>query len=288
LENGDSFNLLRDVPRDLFRMIFQYLSLQELIDFDKSLERNKVMSSSLFDSLKGFVLPEVDTSNDFERIWIFDRQVLVATLELDGTSSTREYELIFRSQKTLKSLYLKYEVDANFIASRICNFPSLTVLSFRACQTLEAEVISSLLKLQPQLLSLSLSNMTQLSAELLEVIVEYCPNLHELTLEYNKWIDDDSITLLTKGCRKLKYLDIVGTLICEDDTLRLLIQSFPELNSISLPFDDFSDEVISLFMRQVIFRSIWSDDSKSQTMAIDCLSLENRAELLSKCTFSPL
>jgi hypothetical protein len=96
-------------------------------------------------------------------------------------------------------------------------------------------------------------------------------NLKTLDLHSNAFTDE-SVVCLTEGCPKLKSLNIQSTDIVDPETIRLLINSFSNLSSlISSNLADAPDDIILLFLRQVIFRSILGDDQESQCLAIQCL-----------------
>jgi hypothetical protein len=279
------FSFFDSLPQDLFRYIFKYLTLDTLVKLEKVFLQNQQLAAHFASSLSGSVIADdFDPYEEQKYEWVREHGILLQHLRIDVP--TREnFELLTRSRATLESLHLSNSYgepcnsDMNSLL-HIGNMPLLTYLSIESCDYLDCDITSQFLKLQPQLEFLRISGMDHLSADLLTVLTSFCPNIKHLILADSEWVTDETIPLLTQGCRQLKSLDIKSAEIRNDSTIRLLITSFPSLCSLETHYDNFSDEVKLLILRQIIFRAILSEDPDSQCMGLK--SFQDNVDLLCK------
>lgn len=272
--------MLGAIPRDIFRLLVQYLALEELAVLEKALLVNSELSSHYLSCLQGILLLNYLPSSfshrkDQEFDWIIDHGIFVDTLTFE-CQSRRDLLDIFRP--TLRSISFKWRFPSNqtpVIANEIAQagqFASLTSLDLQH-SAIDDATLCSFLKLHPRLESLNLTLTTKLTAEIIPVLTDCCPNLRKLYVAENRWVTDDprSISFLTQGCRNLTYLGMWATQIYQESTILLLINSFPNLSALYFDIDDFSEDAISVFLQQVLFRAICSEEPEAQLLAIRCL-----------------
>jgi hypothetical protein len=273
-----SSSLFAAIPRDIFRLLFQYLSLGELVTLEKSLVVNSELSCHYLSSLQGIVLdfiPSAYRSRNQEFDWIIDHGILIQKLTFEPESRSDLLD-IFRS--TLKSIDFRWEFSTNktsIIAKELANvgqFSSLTSLCVRY-SAIDDVTLTAFLKFHPRLESLDISVTTKLTVGIIPVVTEHCQYLRKLCIGENSWVTDDpiSISLLAPGCSHLEYLGLWATHIYQDNTILLLIESFPKLSALYFDIDWFSEKVSSAFLQRVLFRAICSGDPGSQVMALHCL-----------------
>jgi hypothetical protein len=265
--SSQPFSFFIHLPKDLFRLTFQFLSLDDLMEMDKAFLENQELLSHWNSSLEGTTISEIFGPGEEKYDWVESHKILNTKLVIRDVGNL---ERLFTP--TLTELTLDRS-DGDL--SEIARCPSLTTVSFQNCT--ELTLISFLMR-QPQLESLDIKILFDEDPveDILLCIANSCPNLNTVHLEYNEWVTDESILSLIqgKGCPKLKYLDIGDTEIEDPETIRLLINSFPNLSYLCFwELLDAPDDIITLFLRNVIFRSILSDDRESQSNAIQCLFL---------------
>jgi hypothetical protein len=269
------------LPNDLFRYIFQYLTLENLMKIDQAFLINQELSLSYYNSLKGFVLTSSSAfpENQNEMNWILNHEILITNLR-PGQRSVPNLEIFSTFRYSLKSIH--YTCDKwdqcdgklNDDLALIGHLPSLTSLYFEYGTNIDSDALLSFLMLHPQLETLGLHEMRNLSSKTFQIITEYCSNLCHLDLAYNRWVTDEIIILLTNGSlQKLKHLNLTETSVQQDTTICLLLDSLPNLSALYYSSYRYAVSTRLLILKQVFFRSILSDDQRSQTMALQCLDI---------------
>jgi hypothetical protein len=265
-----------EIPIDIFRVLIQYLCLEELILLDKTLSCNQNLSFRYRTALDRMTTPQAIDLSDIDpemMSWINNLNITLEKVECCFLGKN-SLDLLIKSRPTLQSMKLIEEFwapppqDADL--RTLGSFPSLTELSIQLSFSMEA--ISSFLQLHPQLLLVDISGIAHLSIEIIPRLTQSCPNLCHLGLSDNPWLTDEAIDLLTGRYPKLKFLDISRTNVRDEATLQRLINSCPDLCSVGLPFDDCSTEFLSFFLNQIIFRAIWSSNPKDEILGIEGLA----------------
>jgi hypothetical protein len=290
------FFFFLNLPMDLFRNLFNYLNINDLMILNKAFLKNKELLFLYNLSLEHFILSEEIDSDETEIIhWIIDHHLLIKSLIFAQTAIINHIEIIKISQLTLTSLDFtpwSYKSDDTITKQNLEQIgycPSLTHLILSSCRHIETDTLRNFLIHNPQLESLDISCTRCLSSKLIPFLVQYCPNLQYLYLDGCWWVTDETIFQLIgcpdgpaaaaadghDNCCNLKNLRVLAlwgrgiaherTRIYQEETIHLILNSFPHLNYFSSPLSSHSEDLRLLIFRQVILRSICDPKSLSNS-----------------------
>jgi hypothetical protein len=261
---------LDDLPQDIYRIIFEYVTLEELLRFD-SASTSQHARTLLLSALDGISLPFLHEFPLTTKAvnWILLRNISVQEIAFQEFGDNA-FEIISKFRLTIKSIsFAKYTMltDDQFI--KIGHCPSLNSILVKSCYAHGTE-LEHLLTHNPQLEQLDLGD-TELPHETVSVIANHCPNLTHLILTDNSWVTDDSISLLVRGCPNLKYIDLRWTDVTLESTARLVVHSFPHLSYISTTHIQ-TRSLFELVLEKVVLPAIFSNDVERQMLGAHCLN----------------
>ncbi len=129
-----NMSLFSNVPQELFRIIFEYLTLKELMELENSfMNYNEELLSHFKSSIEGFTIKKTirnDGNSKLKLNWIIDHKLFIEKLELYKYFRELELNILNQSRSTLKDIKL-YNINSSSIdISKLGYFPSLNSVIF--------------------------------------------------------------------------------------------------------------------------------------------------------------
>jgi hypothetical protein len=256
LQHRDLGAMLALLPVDLFRIIFGYLPLEDLISTDRASHANHCLRELLQLSFIGFTISTpLHYPDDAEVLhWLTNKQMSLTEFSL-GASEDTSLEILSKQLATVKALSLSSLSDLSMFT--VSQTPQLTSLSLDGCDLLQTDTLRRLLKCSPRLESLDLSGTSSLATATFDLLAAHCPRIVSLCLQHNLWLTDTAVCrLMIPACPFLKSIDLAYTSVQEEATIIRLVDSYPELCYLFFTIDNLSAATLHTFFEQVIFRPI--------------------------------
>jgi hypothetical protein len=271
----DHLTHLLSTYHDLFHLILQYLSYQDLLLFDLYLQNtahfgdnNNTNLISLY-SVSSNGLPFFDL---FETIlqpsqmqWLSLRnlslqKIQIADLQYGGIEYLSRYRNNFTSLKFHNSINLK---SCHFST---CYFPKLTSLSLSNC-LFDVEVLSVFLQLHSQILqTLELHSIHHIPS-ILSIFQRNSgiSRIQTLSVTSCPWFGDQAILRVIQTVASLKSINFKGSPVRQHQSIVNLTEAYPNLQSIYFNPTDFETNVSALLARDIAYRSLLlTHDPESQ------------------------
>jgi hypothetical protein len=262
---------LSELPTDIYRILFEYLTLKELVTFENANTSSDTRSLFL-SALDGMTLSILDERPLTKRAmqWILLRNISMKVIVFYDFGH-EGVELVSKYRSTIQSVSCSDHVTLDQFDLGHC--PSLKSLSLQASYG-HSELkgnIDRLLSPNPQLRILDLSDPACMRKKpfpvrTIDSITEYCPNLTHLFLKNISWVRDKSIPDLIAGCPNLMALDLRGTNVTQSQTIRLLIDSLPRL--CYLAHSSLGQVMSELNLRKIALPAIFSEDVEAQELGV--------------------
>jgi hypothetical protein len=314
VSSSSSFLFFSHLPVDIFRLIFEYLTLPAISRLDCAFTNHQTRSLYLT-ALAGVSLPELTTlpCSSLLLHWLQKRRILIHTLiiaEYDHNTT----QLVQQNISTLCSVKLlnattpdsrayfqpispipntsapsspspSPSAPADDLFSLLSSAPHLTILSLEDCQMITQGHISLLLTGIAQYKTLLLSNCSRLINEVVTLIAQSpsCRQLEHLGIGSLSFLSPQDLQLLTVSCRAITRLDISkGDRALSDDVVPLLLDAYPHLQELTL----FNCINISLRMKARVLSAISAPQLSSASPDLQLLGARSLRKALSDGTLS--
>src|SRR5687767_14657031 len=100
---------LNNLPQELFRLIFEYLLIDDIMKLEETIENNQDLLSHFKSSLEGFTFKQQiriinDSKSELLLNWIIDHQLLIETLQLYNILRDAKLNLLNHCRSSLKDI----------------------------------------------------------------------------------------------------------------------------------------------------------------------------------------
>jgi hypothetical protein len=253
-------SLVNSLPREIFRLVFEYLLLDDMREVDNAF-MNSELRPLYLSQLSGLILKDEVALTEKLSCWFLFRNILV-TQPFFEKFSYSSLPLLSNSQSVITQMSFMNSETAQFFPF-LKDYPFLDSFSASSCG-ISDKLFENFLSLNPRLTCLIVSDENELSAAAVTAIIRYCENLEELDVSRNEWFTDESLLQLIQGCPILEYLDISDTGVTRIESIHALLDAHP-LQSLlcrGLPL-----EIERLCLRQVLLPSVMSNDRNRRGVA---------------------
>lgn len=266
---------MESLPRELLRLVIDYLMIPELISLDNAI-LNKSFRSDYILSLSGIKHFDYQLIAPQTFKWLTKRNIAVLNLSFVSLNEfSLKYISRFRSviQKLFIHTDLPYHIFGEVITpsrkdlNRIGRCPSLKSLFLSDAQNLTTKTLQKILKDNPQIGDLDISGCPSLSLECIQSIVKQCQNLQFLDLSRNDWVTDAAIDILLTGCPRLKSLHLDETSITDNSVDKILMRA-PSLHDLQVLENGISVAKVSDILDRVSIPSILHPDDDIATIGL--------------------
>jgi hypothetical protein len=275
------------LPVDIFRLIFEYLTLPTISRLDRALTHHQIRSIYLT-ALTGYPLPDLKKIQCTSLLmhWLHQRQIFIHTLII-GEYDSNTTRLIQQNHSTLRSIKLlnsntpptrayfnqsppppenifsppsthspaSFSSPAEEFFIALSTAPLLTTLIFEDCQMITDAHLFTLLHGTAHFKHLNLSNCSQLTHIALTLITQStsCQHLEQLSLASLSSLSNHDLELLPLSCPFLTHLDLSkGDTTLSDDIIPILLTAYPNLQALIL----YNCTNISLRMKAKVLRTV--------------------------------
>jgi hypothetical protein len=261
-------------PIDVFRLVLQYLTMEELCTFDSTL-LNHDCRSHFLQAVNRLDLFDINQGRTqwLMMPWLLTRNLLIKNLLIHDPFGDEEItdfptpekvencrKLIIQNSNSLESISLinmsQFLSPDFFLIFKECH--NLTSLDFEGCN-LTDEILMTLFE-GKEILSLNLSSNQELSSVSVCLISVRCPNLQHLMMKSLACVTDEIVTLIIEGCPHLQSLDLSETMIT-DHSLPLLRKVSSQIQTMMIEkCPQLSPSVALSLMSMMIQQQIFSPD----------------------------
>jgi hypothetical protein len=285
--------MLFSLPIDLLRVVFDYLSLKELVNLDRS-----ILSHSLrplfTEALTGYEILSLDklSCNCLFLEWVTSRRFLVTCANLSEYSSSIARAFFAANRSSLRVIKFfgscgELLDDSVFTYLKEC--PRLNTISFDTCgritddgvqcllteapttETMEETTSSNSKEFLSSLKTLEFSDCFSLTNKIATFVAQTCPKLHHLNLSGIDRLADPDVDAIIEGCPLLLSLDLSKTSIT-DAAVRQILEAYPNLQTLTL----YNCNGVSLatkaeVLRRISLREIQTDSRQLQLFGANSL-----------------
>jgi hypothetical protein len=259
------------VPREIFGIILQSLTLHEISTLDKAI-LNRCQRKEYLSYLQGIDLSlQMAEEYCFSDLvtWLLTRKVSTKIIHLYEFNPTgMNFVTMLRcSLVTLAVGSCKNIQDSDLDSFPDC--PSLTSLSLSAWRLSDSSLRRVLVK-YPHLKSLDISHSYLLTDETIISLAAALPGLTHLDLSYSKWFTDESIKILLSAQFPLVSLILSGTNVFHDQSIQdiLAATSRQVLHLLSLSADQYSYGCRAAVLKEIALPSLMSDVPSRQLLGL--------------------
>jgi hypothetical protein len=235
-------NLLFSLPNDLIRLIFKYLTLKELGNFDKAILSHS-LRSQFIETLKGheiLFLEKIACSSILLR-WLGFRSILITSITIAEYYSNQCLPLISRNASSLRAItilatYCSDEIEQSLFSS-LARCPHLQSISFKM---INGEAIQTLFltngtqRVIPNLKTIKLNHCYFPTNQTVLLIASSCPSLQHLNLSNCAHVSDLEIEVIIQRCPHLLSLELTATAITDLSVHQILGAYLPGLEILTL------------------------------------------------------
>jgi hypothetical protein len=260
-------SLVKALPRELFRLIFEYLFLSDLREVDNAFMGRELRPLYL-SQLCGMIWKEELALTEELSSWCLLRNILVAQPFFQNFSHA-SIPLLSNSQSVLTEIRLMNHSTSQFFPFFGC-YPNVSLLWTNSCGLTDG-MCENFLSMNSQLTCLNICDESELSTAAIASITTHCWGLEELKVLDNHWFTDESLLQLIRGCPRLEYLDISSTGVTQIESVQALLDTHRSLHTllcINLPL-----EIEKLCLRQVLLPSVMSSDGYRRSGAMGSMML---------------
>lgn len=279
-----SFSMFTNLPMDIYRLILQFMTLNDIGIFDISLF-NSTSRTTFLSSLNGFELVELSQLPQLPRKstllkWLTLRSIHITSITIQQCD-IHCVELVAKNWNCLRELFLPNTLPSLQLCQLLRHCPKLKTLSLESsgitdenlrevfatepAQSTTSPFVASPSTTPPSFTALDLSKCIQLTKDIMETITSHCPTLQTLSLT-DLPITDAEVALLTSRCPCVTFLGLSGTKIT-NHAIQLILKAYPRIATLTI---DNCRRVSSTgklaVLRQISFGQICSSDSELQLL----------------------
>lgn len=262
------------LPREILRVIFEYLPLPDLGILDIALVNRKLRSIYLT-ALDGLIIPRYESSSREigENIflnWLIKRKIIAIQIILYSFHA-KILQFIRNCRNKIKFLSnYGCSLSAQFLCE-VSPFPSLNEIILNNYNIYSLDLLGQFLRLNPQLQSIRLLH--QLTPKFINTISYCCPNVKYLDFSGNRWFDDTCIVELVQGnLNNLISLNIADTGVKQDVSIQLILDTYPNLHFFSFFGCTDSSILYRSCLHQVVSPALNSMNWEMQILGLDYMS----------------
>ena len=260
---------LLNLPLDLYRELFHYLDLDDIVELDLALLNHQLREPYL-SALSGTIIPFIPLYPMFLSMlpWLMKRNVLTCEVEICYRLDDKVRQYITQTKEVLQILSLTLVNESDL--QRIGACPKLKLVSFRDSPHLTDSVLESFLRNNPQLKALSIPLNSQLSNGIIETIINACPHIQQLDISRCSWVTDASLDLIEKSTLKLRSLNICACNVSKEK-IEQFIDHHPSLCYIRVGGYDIDEELLLSVLQRVTLPALQNSDQDIQLLGLQSL-----------------
>lgn len=250
------------LPVELIRLIFEYLTTNELCKVDNSIQNHEIRSKYL-DAIKGLVLQDIfDDYPTGLHEWLILRHVYVDQL-IFLTINIHCIKFLHYSQQVLRSLDFSYcdGVDDKVIIG-IGSCPVLTRVLLSGCQFLTDLGMIPFITQNPQIEILDINEVPLLTERSISALTIYCRNFYQIDVSHDSWFTDECLFLLIHSFEERTIsLSRIHSITSQFESLMI---NFVNCNV--------SHKMYHFFLETVVLPKLLSSNPKYVTYSLQCLT----------------
>jgi hypothetical protein len=261
--------LFQNLPLDLLRFIFQYLTMDDIVAYDNS-AINHHLRDLYLSAMKSFQISNLNTyflTKDLVN-WILLREVSVKDVTIQSLdNSLLPFKLLSKHRSSIEKINLSpcawLTIDE---FNRLGEFPRLARFEILS-DALTTEAVQNFLLLHPNIKDLKLSATMRVSEEIIITLINHCPHVEHLDLAYSGCVTNESMTLLMNSQLKLKSLITKG---CDLDNQIIFdfVSFFPSLQLLSFDTRQYPFATSLFVFTQITLPSLWNNDPQVQLQGV--------------------